>query len=132
MAAISEEKPGGKYKCVIWLNVNNGLTKTLVDTGATSSAVSLSFLNAQPPNSYVIKRETERACVSVNSQILKSLYTVLLPIKVGKEVFKHEFEVIANLIEPALLGTDFLKCHDVKLDFALNKIQIKNNFIDEE
>ena len=99
--------------------------ETLIDTGATSSAISKECLFRFSKHEKFINRRDPKTCVSVNNQTLKSLYTVVLPIELQPgSVISHEFEVIPNLISQALLGTDFLKRHNVKLDFSINELQI--------
>ena len=100
-------------------------TQTLVDTGATSSAISLRLLECFPNGKRCIFRKTPKICVSVNNQPLKSLFTVKLPILLqNNRTVHHEFEVIDGLIHPALLGTDFLKSQEAKLDFSTNSLQL--------
>ena len=99
--------------------------EVLVDTGATTSAVSTAWLYNIPKCKNLIKRESPKICLSVNSQTLKSIYTVVLPVFLKKNSYiEHEFEVIPHLISPALLGTDFLKKHNVKLDFSNDSVQL--------
>ena len=124
MAATGDDIPGKKYKCLVSINVNHKRTVSLVDTGATSSAISLSFFHSLPENERTIGRESQRLCVSVNGQIVKSLFTVVLMIIFDSMVIHHEFEVIDNLINHVLLGTDFLKSHKAKLDFSSDELLI--------
>ena len=63
----------------------------------------------------------------MNGQSVKSWYTVVLPIFLDNgKIIRHEFEVIKDLLYPALLGTDFLKSYQAKIDFATNILQIGN------
>ena len=41
----------------------------------------------------------------------------------------YEVNVITNLCQPLLLGLDFLSQHEVKLDFASNKLVINDEFV---
>ena len=103
--------------------------EVLVDTGATTSAVNTSWLFNIPNYKNMIKRNSSKTCLSVNSQTLKSIYTVVLPIFLEDgHYIKHEFEVIPYLISSALLGTDFLKKHNAKLDFASNSLQLYSKY----
>ena len=122
--------PAAKYKCLVNLKINGVTTQTLIDTGATSSAVSSKFLECFPNHKKLVSRQTPKICVSVNGKPLKSLFTVNLPINLkGGRCIHHQFEVIDNLIHPALLGTDFLKLQEAKLDFSRNSLQLGNDFL---
>ena len=122
--------PALKYKCICDLKINGVTTQTLIDTGATSSAISTKLLECFANSKKLIFRQSPKICVAVNGQPLKSLYTVKLPIILkGGKVIHQEFEVIEGLIHPALLGTDFLKAQEAKLDFSSNSLQLGKNFI---
>ena len=117
--------PAYKYKCIVNMKINNVVTQVLIDTGATSSAISTKLLECFPNSKRKIYRRTPKVCLAVNGQPLKSLYTVMLPITLkGGKCLYHEFEVINGLINPVLLGTDFLKAQEAKLDFADNSLQL--------
>ena len=119
--------PGRKYRCIVHFKILGKPIETLIDTGATSSAISKDCLFKFSKHERFINRKDSRICVSVNNQTLKSLYTVILPIELkSDDLISHEFEVIPNLISQALLGTDFLKQHDAVLDFSANELQIYN------
>ena len=117
--------PAKKYRCIVFLKINNVLTQVLIDTGATSSAVSAAMLQCIPNYKRFIHRKSAKICISVNGQSLKSIYTVNLPILLsnGRSI-RQEFEVIEGLIHPALLGTDFLKRNEAKLDFSSDSLQL--------
>ena len=107
------------------MKINGVVTQVLVDTGATSSAISTKLLECFPNYKKWIHRRTPKVCLAVNGQPLKSLYTVLLPITLkGGKCLHHQFEVINGLINPVLLGTDFLKAQEAKLDFSDNSLQL--------
>ena len=117
--------PAHKYKCIVDMKINGLLTQTLIDTGATSSAISTRLLECFPNAKNLIHRRTPKICMAMNGQPLKSLYTVMLPIVLkGGKCLHHQFEVINGLINPALLGTDFLKAQEAKLDFSQNSLQL--------
>ena len=120
----SQTVPGRKYRCLVEIKINHIDTQCLVDTGATSSAINSSFLHCFPNYRQFIKRRHPKNCVSVNGKQLRSSFTVVLPVSIGREMFKHEFEVIQGLIYPTLLGTDLLKSKGAKLDFTTNELQI--------
>ena len=104
--------------------MNGIITQILVDTGATSSAISKALLECFPNYKRLINRRSPKTCISVNGQQLKSNFTVILPLIFDGKVIKHEYEVIPNLIHPALIGTDFLKKQEAKIDFASNELQL--------
>ena len=125
METASHNLPAHRYKCIVDIKINGLLTQVLIDTGATSSAISTKLLECFPNAKKLIHRKSPKICQAVNGQPLRSLYTVLLPIALGPgKCIHHQFEVIEGLINPALLGTDFLKAQEAKLDFSQNILQL--------
>ena len=76
-----------------------------------------------------LHRRKPKTCVSVNKTALNSPYSLLLPIEIGNKIMHYEVNVITNLCQPLLLGLDFLSQHEVKLDFASNKLVINDEFV---
>ena len=121
----SHNLPGNKYKCIVFLKINGIVTQCLVDTGATASAVSMSFVQCFPSYKKLIRRRSCRICVAVNGQNVKSLFSICLPVLLdNNKVIYQDFEVIDSLIHPVLLGTNFLKAQEARLDFGTDSIQI--------
>ena len=55
--------------------------------------------------------------------------SLLIPIRVGKKLFHYEVNVIRNLVNPLLIGLDFLTKHDAILNFARNELIIDDDAI---
>ena len=107
------------------MKVNGIMTRILIDSGATDSAISLKLLECFPNYKQYVCRTQSRTCVSVNGNALESLYTVKLPIVMkGGKCFHTELEVIDSLIHPVLLGTDFLRTQKAVIDFQNEKLII--------
>ena len=98
----------------------------MVDTGADGGGISTAMLEADPRLLQYIHRRKPRVCVAVDKTPLNSPMSLLLPIELGGKVYHHEMNVIANLINPLLLGLDFMTKHKVKLDFGTNCMIIGN------
>ena len=63
--------------------------------------------------------------MAVNGQNVNSLFSVCLPVLLeNRKVIYQDFEVIESLINPVLLGTNFLKAQESKLDFKDNSLQM--------
>ena len=105
------------------MSINGVHTHCLIDTDATSSAIHIDLITSFSNYQQFVSRSLPKKCVTVNSEPLTSLYAVKLPLtfKGGNPIFQ-KFEVIANLIHPIVLGTDFLKSKGVKLDFKSNRM----------
>ena len=122
--------PAFKYKCITNLKINGTTSQVLVDTGATSSAVSSKFLECFSDWRKYICRRKPKVCLAVNGKPLTSLYTVRLPINLpGGKCIHHQFEVISGLIHPVLFGTDLLKAQEAKIDFSNNSLQLGNEVL---
>ena len=88
----SHNLPGHKYKCIVFLKVNGMVTQCLVDTGATASAVSLSFIQCFPNHKKFVRRKSSRICVAVNGQNVNSLFSVCLPVLLeNRKVIYQDF-----------------------------------------
>ena len=99
-------------------------TATMVDTGADGGGISSAMVDADPRLLKYVHRRKPRVCVAVDKTPLRSPMSLLLPIELGGKLYHHEFHVISNLINPLLIGLDFLSKHGVRLNFSTNTMQI--------
>ena len=91
-----------------------------MDTGAEGGGISSTVVDADPRLQKYIYRRKPKTCISVNKSPLQSPFSLLLPVKIGSRLFHYEVNVIRNLVNPLLLGLDFLTKHGAMLDFASN------------
>ena len=101
--------PDTRYKSLIWVKMLKTPTKTLVDTGAEASGISLNMFHANPQLKHYVTDHKPATCVSVNKQTVRTVGSVVVPFHIGGKVFHHKFFVVEDLIHPVVLGLDFLK-----------------------
>lgn len=112
------------------ISLENKKYRTLVDTGAQTSLIhrrvyqSLAF----PPR--LIKKNV--TLQSVTGQTLTVDGCVTLTFKLAGLKIEHTFFVVSDLNRNIILGRDFLQQNQVRLYFDLNKMRIKNNYVDLE
>ena len=114
----------GLTKCTVSAKLLGITTATMVDTGADGGGISTAMVESDPRLLKYIHRKKPRICIAVDKTPLRSMISLLLPIELGGKIYHHEFHVISNLINPLLIGLDFLTKHEVKLNFGTNCMQI--------
>ena len=129
-APLDSQKTPVGYKCLVEVRIDGKPTSVLVDTGATCSVVSLDYLHCLPNWQRFISEGKPRTCLAVNGRPLNSLFIVELPIGLpGGKCIHHPFKAISGVMHSALLGTDFLKSQEAKIDFSLNILQLGSDFL---
>ena len=130
-SAASGEPPGATagitspgLKCTVVANILGTQVRTLVDTGAEAGGISSTVVDADPRLLRYIHRRRAKTCVSVNKTPLNSPFSLLIPIQIGQKQFHYEVNVIKNLVNPLLIGLDFLTKHGAILNFAKNELII--------
>ena len=91
----------------------------LVDTGASLTMVSTQLLYALNPNllSQLSETEMQRA-IMADGQGVNILGKLRMNFKLQNRKFDHVFYVLPNITYWAVLGTDFLACHQCYLDYS--------------
>ena len=83
--------------------------RSCIDTGSTDCAIDANILGAAPGFWQQVMRRTPKTCVSVDGKLVKSLFSLRLPVHIADKCYSQEFECIPGLINPVILGTNFLK-----------------------
>ena len=124
----STSAAGNPSSCLITLE--NRKYRSLLDSGAEMSLChrrvyqSLSF----PPR--LLKKNI--SLQSVTGQLLKVDGCATLTLKIAGIKIEHTFIVVPELNRNIILGRDFLQQNQVRLYFDLNKMRIRNNYVDLE
>ena len=119
-------KTPGLTKCTVETSILGTSIRTLVDTGAEGGGISSTVVDADPRLRKYIHRRKPKTCISVNKSPLQSPFSLLLPIKIASAIYHYEVNVIRNLVNPLLLGLDFLTKYGAMLDFASNRLILGN------
>lgn len=115
---------GAAHHATFDLRVAGLLSRVLLDTGATCSCVSLSLVQ-RAGRSYR-PLTSENRDISGIGGTAAALGSITLPVKVGKQVWDHDFLVVKDPIAGymCLLGEDFLAAHDCGLFYAAGKVHL--------
>jgi hypothetical protein len=100
----------------------------LIDSGASLTCLSDKLFALFPPEQVTeLPLPPELSIQTASGQLfdLKGLY--LLPIIIGKSVYKHPVVIIRNLAANAILGTDFLQRANATVDFTTRKITFRKD-----
>ena len=93
----------------------------LVDTGCTITILSERRFSALKDEERPVLSTYEKELKSVDDENLKVLGQIECNIEIGNRLFQHTC-VVANIANDGLLGFDFMKKHEVVIDFARNQI----------
>lgn len=106
-----------------------GSTKTnaLVDTGADISVMSKQFLNKTGFTHGQLKPTSCKTIIAVNGQHVRILGKIQLCISIQNKSFNHLVHVLDNLHHSLILGRDFLKRNEAKLDFSTDTFELDDN-----
>ena len=112
----------------IRIKINNVTTAALIDTGATASVCKYASLKQIIPNvDKMIRKDIQRTFTAASNDVLKPKGTIMLTFRIGNETFTTLFHVLYNLSQDFILGVDFLKKHQAKLDLNDSEMQLSVN-----
>ena len=96
----------------------------LIDSGSSESFISAEFrqsiqaLRQRPLTTNFI------AARAVNGQLLDTLGTITVTLRVGNKPMQHVFHVLRKSTQTAILGLDFLTAQHALLDFSRGRLQL--------
>ena len=122
-------RPGPKFKALADLKIGHMFIRSCIDTGSTDRAIDAGILEATPEFWQLVLGQNPKTCVSVDGKLMKSLFSLRLPVHIRDKCYYQEFECIPGLIHPVILGTNFLKSREAVLDFGKNVAQFDNDVI---
>ena len=93
----------------------------LIDTGCTITILSLRRFMALSSDEKPTLEHYDKELKSVDEQTINVIGKATVNIEIGEHWFKHDC-VIAEISNDGLLGVDFMKSHEVVIDFANNKV----------
>ncbi len=93
----------------------------LIDTGCTITILSERRFLALKDDERPILEPYSSSLKSVDDQVISVLGQTKLNIEIGNKWFQHTC-IVAEIVNDGLLGVDFLKEHDVVIDFAKNQV----------
>ena len=93
---------------LVHTKVGTSTLETLVDTGAKTSCVGDYFMIADPFCKNLVVRKCSRKAFAVNGSPVVTMGLVDIEFKLGGASYTHTFTILRGLINPMLLGRDFL------------------------
>ena len=99
-------RPGLKFKALVDLKIGCIPVRSCIDTGSTDCAIDGDILDSAPRLKDQICRKTPKTCVAVDGKLIKSPFSLKLPVCIAGKCYYQEFECISGLIHPVILGTN--------------------------
>ena len=110
----------GDHGNLLNITIQNFKVRALVDTGATISCLSHSFLQKLPTST--LKPSPVKSVMGVGNQVHQVTGCVTLSLKFCDAVtLHHTFHVISGN-QPLILGMDFLKSHKCQINLDSNSV----------
>lgn len=109
------------------ISIRKTKTFALIDTGASISCVSQSFLSKTDLANSKLESPDFSFIKGVSGQKLRVLGKIVLPISFSGQVFEFPVHVIENLHHSFILGVDFMQTNKVVISFATNTLCINND-----
>ena len=103
----------------------NTLCEWLLDTGCTTTLLSQKILDKMEDDERPEVKEYNGTLRSADGSVIKTTGLVYLNIKLGKQVFRQR-TIVSDITNDGLIGLDFLKEHDVEINFAKQKVMYKD------
>eukprot|EP00111_Clytia_hemisphaerica_P008207 TCONS_00023902-protein len=105
--------------------INKKEMEFLVDTGSLVSIISVQMMEKLRMN---IEGKSKISLMSASGTPLRTKGFVNLKMMVGKDVsITHKFLVLEGIATDAIIGADFLKQHDLKVDFQNQSMSFELN-----
>lgn len=109
------------------ISIRKTKTFALIDTGASISCVSQSFLSKTDLANSKLESPDFSFIKGVTGQKLRVLGKIVLPISFSGQEFEFPVHVIENLHHSFILGVDFMQTNKVVISFATNTLCINND-----
>ena len=116
-------------KNTIIVSVNKFKTKSLLDSGASISCVTLAYIQKAGFSINDLQPKEFDNIIGVGGETHAVLGTIKLSIRIGNLLLDHKFHVFKYLHQSLILGIDFLTTHDCKIDFGTNTVTFKEGSI---
>ena len=107
------------------VNIGGKRTRGLVDTGATISCASLSYLKKTNLNTTKLKPAAISHISGVGNENHAVLGKLEIPVVISGKHISFDFYVLENLRHRIIFGMDFLKCHKVRIDIHSKQVYIQ-------
>lgn len=115
-------------KNTVQISIKKTKTFARIDTGASISCISQSFLSkTEFCQSKLLLSPDFMFIKGVSGQKLKVLGKIVLPISFSGHVFQFPVHVIQSLHHSLILGVDFMQTNKVVINFATNTLCIDND-----
>ena len=114
------------HKNTILVSVGGRKTQALVDTGASISCVSTSFLNKTSFQNSKLSKCNLQEIVGVGGEKHKIIGQIEIPLLLSGAKIAYQFYVLDTLHHSLILGMDFLKFHKVTIDLEAGRVHIKD------
>lgn len=99
------------------ITVKSRRTNALLDTGASITVASASFINKTSLARTSFQPSTHPVIKGVTGVRLTVLGVLTVPISIGGVKLSHPVHIIQELHYPFILGLDFLNKHKARIDF---------------
>ena len=113
----------------ILVTIDDRKTRCLVDTGATISCASLSYLKKTGIACTNLKPAHIQHITGVGNETHAVLGKLEIPITISGIKISFEFFILENLLHPVILGMDFLKFHKVQIDLDKRTVYIQDKLV---
>lgn len=124
MPDSNDSQPDDSVSSTILTIVEGIEVCTLIDSGSFVSIVSEDFRNTHPALKKRPMTPSSLPARSVNGQRLDILGKLTIGIRLGKQVWQQDFEVLRGAYQPVILGFDFLRKHHALLDIKNKVMQL--------
>ena len=95
----------------------------LLDTGCALSVINSKLLEKLGLYGKPLLKCKVRIFKTANGQTFTAKGVICLPINIKGRQFRVLFHVLDNLSHPVILGADFCRKHQVRIDFATSKVE---------
>ena len=110
-----EPDPVPKWRAMFFLTACKQRLPVLGDSGCTGSCISTEFLDKNPSLRKTFKAK-EGTGVAINGSDVCSVGTVRLDFKIGDYPMSIHCKVIKDLMDPIILGWDWMSKYGVSMD----------------
>lgn len=109
-------------KNTIMVRVANARTKALIDTGASVTCITNSFLKTTGLKSTNLQVTDTKQIVGVSGNTVNTLGTINIPITIDGRTMYHHTIVLNNSQHSLIIGIDFLKKHKAQIHLDSNSL----------
>ena len=123
---VDEPDPAPRWRAMFFLTVCKQRLPVLGDSGCSGSCISLEFLEKNPSLRKTFKAK-ETSGLAINGSDVKSVGMVRLDFKVNGNPMSIKCKVVRDLMDPVILGWDWMSKYSVCMDPANGVVRFGKN-----